>query len=201
MMHIDTLEVLDAAGTKWNFLPFKPGLVGGHCIGVDPYYLTHKAEQLGYIPQVILSGRRINDDMGKFIARRTIKEMIHANHNILGNTVTILGLTFKENCPDLRNSKVIEIIQELKSFGVDVQINDELAVPENALEQYGIKLISLEKLQPAAAVIIAVAHETYKNIEIRFLKRIMKKNAVLIDVKGILKHNSLKELNIRYWAL
>ena len=123
-MGIDTNEVLEAAGTKWNFLPFRPGLVGGHCIGVDPYYLTHKAEKIGYIPQVILAGRRINDGMGKFIAQRTVKEMIHAGHNVLGNRVTVLGLTFKENCPDLRNSKVIDIIRELQDYGIDVQVCD-----------------------------------------------------------------------------
>jgi UDP-N-acetyl-D-glucosamine/UDP-N-acetyl-D-galactosamine dehydrogenase len=129
-MEIDTTDVLEAAGTKWNFLKFRPGLVGGHCIGVDPYYLTHKAEKLGYIPQVILAGRRINDGVGKFIAQRTVKEMIHAGHNILGTTVTVFGLTFKEDCPDLRNSKVIDIIRELEDYGIKVQVHDPLADPQ-----------------------------------------------------------------------
>ena len=135
---VDTNDVLEAAGTKWNFLRFRPGLVGGHCIGVDPYYLTHKAEKIGYIPQVILSGRRINDGMGKFIAQRTIKEMIRAGQNVLDATVTVLGLTFKEGCPDLRNSRVIGIIRELEDYGVRVQVHDALAAPEEALVEYGV---------------------------------------------------------------
>jgi UDP-N-acetyl-D-galactosamine dehydrogenase len=137
-LDIDTNDVLEAAGTKWNFLGFRPGLVGGHCIGVDPYYLTHKAEKIGYIPQVILSGRRINDGMGKFIAQRTIKEMIRAGQNVLDATVTVLGLTFKEDCSDLRNSRVIGIIRELEDYGVRVQVHDALAAPEEALVEYGV---------------------------------------------------------------
>ena len=129
---IDTMEVLKAAGTKWNFLPFRPGLVGGHCIGVDPYYLTHKAEMLGYIPQVILAGRRINDSMGKHIAEQTVKKMINAGSQVKGAKVNVLGLTFKENCPDLRNSKVIDIIQELQSYGIDVQVHDPMAESDEA---------------------------------------------------------------------
>ena len=147
---IDTLDVLEAAGTKWNFLPFRPGLVGGHCIGVDPYYLTHKAEKIGYIPQVILAGRRINDDVGKFIAQRTIREMIHAGQNILGATVTVLGLTFKENCPDIRNSKVIDIIRELQDYGINVQVHDPLADPLEVEHEYGLKMVPFEELQPSS---------------------------------------------------
>src|SRR5215210_4208488 len=137
---LDTLEVLKAAGTKWNFLPFRPGLVGGHCIGVDPYYLTHKAELLGYHPQVILAGRRINDSMGAHIARKTVQQMIHAGRNIKGARVNILGLTFKENVPDIRNSKVVDIVRELHEFGVETFVHDPLAVPDEALHEYGVRL-------------------------------------------------------------
>ncbi|NTX00061.1 MAG: nucleotide sugar dehydrogenase, partial [Geobacteraceae bacterium] len=182
---IDTEEVLKAAGSKWNFLPFKPGLVGGHCIGVDPYYLTHKAERIGYIPQVILAGRRINDGMGKFIAQHTIKEMIHAGHYISGSTVTVLGLTFKENCPDLRNSKVVGIIRELEEYGVNVQVHDQLADPAEALREYGISLVKLEDLKPAAAVVSAVAHDAYLHWSITDLSILLvDDHPVLIDVKG-----------------
>src|SRR6185369_7675417 len=182
---IDTSEVLEAAGTKWNFLRFTPGLVGGHCIGVDPYYLTHKAEKIGYIPQVILAGRRINDGVGKFVSQRTVKEMIHAGHNILGSTVTVLGLTFKEDCPDLRNSKVIDIIRELEDYGVQVQTSDPLADNAEALHEYGIRLTPYEQLQPAAAVVLAVAHHQYRAMTIADLGRLMTAAPVLVDVKGI----------------
>jgi UDP-N-acetyl-D-galactosamine dehydrogenase len=155
---IDTTEVLEAAGTKWNFLKFKPGLVGGHCIGVDPYYLTHKADMLGYHPQVILAGRRINDGMGKFIAEQTIKHMIAAGSYIKGAKVNVLGLTFKEDCGDLRNSKVIDIIRELQSYGVDVHVTDPTADPEEAMHEYGVKLETFEELPRADAVVAAVAH-------------------------------------------
>ena len=159
---IDTLDVLEAAGTKWNFLPFRPGLVGGHCIGVDPYYLTHKAEEVGYIPQVILAGRRINDGMGAFIANRTIREMTRAGHPVSGTPVTVLGLTFKEDCPDLRNSRVIDIIRELQDFGAVVQVADPLADPEEALHEYGVTLTPFDQLAPAAAVVAAVSHREYR---------------------------------------
>jgi UDP-N-acetyl-D-galactosamine dehydrogenase len=200
-MGIDTSDVLEAAGTKWNFLKFKPGLVGGHCIGVDPYYLTHKAEQLGYSPQVILAGRRINDGMGKFIAQRTIKEMIQAGHPVLGSTVTVFGLTFKENCPDLRNSKVIDIIKELEEYGVDVQIHDPMADPLEAKHEYGITLTELEQLKPAAALVFAVAHEPYCRFSPVQLKTFSDKHPVLIDVKHIFKPALIKENGIRFWRL
>ncbi|MCU0764452.1 MAG: nucleotide sugar dehydrogenase, partial [Burkholderiaceae bacterium] len=148
---IDTLEVLHAAGTKWNFLPFRPGLVGGHCIGVDPYYLTFKAEKLGYHPQVILAGRRINDGMGKFVAEQTVKQMIQAGFPVKGSHVNVLGLTFKENCPDLRNSKVIDVIHELESYGVTVHVHDPVALPEEAKHEYGVDLIPWEHLPKANA--------------------------------------------------
>lgn len=200
-MGIDTGAVLQASGSKWNFLPFKPGLVGGHCIGVDPYYLTHKAEKIGYIPQVILAGRRINDGMGKFIAQRTIKEMIHAGHFISGSTVSMLGLTFKENCPDLRNSKVIDIIRELQEYGIKVQVHDPLADPDEALREYGIPLVRLEDMQPAAALISAVAHETYQNWSSNELSPLLSENPVLIDVKGSFDAAELQGAGIRVWQL
>jgi len=198
---IDTNDVLEAAGTKWNFLKFRPGLVGGHCIGVDPYYLTHKAEKIGYIPQVILAGRRINDGMGKFIAQRTIKEMIHGGHHILGSIVTILGLTFKEDCPDLRNSKVVDIIRELQDYGVTVQVHDPLADSAEAYHEYGVRLIPLEELQPAAAVVAAVAHRMYREFTVADLVRLMNGNPVLTDVKGMYNGNELEIAGVRVWRL
>ena len=200
-MGIDTNDVLEAAGTKWNFLKFKPGLVGGHCIGVDPYYLTHKAEKMGYIPQVILAGRRINDGMGKFIAQRTVKEMIRAGHNVLGSTVTVLGLTFKEDCPDFRNSKVIDIIRELRDYGINVQVHDPLADLVEAEHEYSISLVAMEKLKPASAVVAAVAHRSYREMSIDTLNRLMDKNPVLIDVKGIFNSETLRKNGVRLWRL
>ncbi len=200
-MDIDTLDVLEAAGTKWNFLKFKPGLVGGHCIGVDPYYLTHKAEKLGYIPQVILAGRRINDSMGAFIAQQTIKQMIHAGHSIAGSVVTVLGLTFKENCPDLRNSRVIDIIRELEDFGVKVQVFDPEAEPAEALHEYGVSLRKLDELQPAAAVVIAVAHSVYANWTTEEYLKLMHADPVVIDVKGVCDGQALQNAGSRFWRL
>jgi UDP-N-acetyl-D-galactosamine dehydrogenase len=200
-MGIDTNDVLEAAGTKWNFLKFKPGLVGGHCIGVDPYYLTHKAEKIGYIPQVILAGRRINDGMGKFIAQRTVKEMIHAGHNILGSTVTVLGLTFKEDCPDLRNSKVIDIIRELQEYGITVQVSDPRADTTEAQHEYGVQLTSSQDLKPAAAVIVAVAHKEYRELGIDQIKKMMGADPTLIDVKCIYPQSEVQQAGIRLWRL
>jgi UDP-N-acetyl-D-glucosamine/UDP-N-acetyl-D-galactosamine dehydrogenase len=204
MMGIKTNEVLAAAGTKWNFLPFKPGLVGGHCIGVDPYYLTHKAEKLGYSPQVILSGRKINDEMGRFIAQRTIKEMIRAEHQIFGSTVIIFGLTFKENCSDLRNSKVIDIIRELQEFGVHVQVHDSYADPEEAKREYGVSLSSLDSLLQASAIIMAVAHQDYACFQIETLNKLIRPKGVLVDVKGIIDEDvvqTLSDSGIKCWNL
>jgi len=200
-MGIDTNEVLEAAGTKWNFLPFRPGLVGGHCIGVDPYYLTHKAEKIGYIPQVILSGRRINDGMGKFIAQRAIREMIHAGHQVLGGRVTLLGLTFKENCPDLRNSKVIDIIRELQDYGIDIQVCDPCADPSEAVHEYGVALCPPENLKPAVAVVAAVSHDLFRSWTVQHLAALMGDNPLLIDVKGMYDQNELKKAGIRVWRL
>jgi UDP-N-acetyl-D-galactosamine dehydrogenase len=199
---IDTGEVLEAAGTKWNFLKFRPGLVGGHCIGVDPYYLTHKAESVGYISQVILAGRRINDGMGKFIAQRAVKEMFRAGHNVRGNVVTVLGLTFKENCNDLRNSKVYDIIRELKDYGLTVQTHDPLADKAEAAREYGIKLTEMNRLKPAHALIVAVAHDQYRALDIPALRRLLgKRNSVLVDVKGLYDVRALKKAGIRTWRL
>jgi UDP-N-acetyl-D-glucosamine/UDP-N-acetyl-D-galactosamine dehydrogenase len=198
---IDTGEVLAAAGSKWNFLKFTPGLVGGHCIGVDPYYLTHKAEQLGYIPQVILAGRRINDGMGKFIAQRAVKEVIQAGHPVLGCRFTVLGLTFKEDCPDLRNSKVIDIIRELEDYGIKVQVCDPLADPAEALHEYGVTLVPREELLPAVAVIAAVAHAAYRTLTAADLLGLMGERPVLVDVKGSYHAPQLREAGIRVWTL
>lgn len=200
-MNIDTLEVLEAAGTKWNFLKFKPGLVGGHCIGVDPYYLTHKAEKLGYIPQVILSGRRINDGMGAFIGQRTIKEMIHAGHHVANAKVTVLGLTFKENCPDLRNSRVIDVIRELESFGVTVQVCDPEVDAEEARHEYGIQVIPFEKLAPASAIVVAVAHERFCKLTAKDYLAMLEGSPVVIDVKGICDREALAQAGARVWRL
>ena len=200
-MNIDTLEVLEAAGTKWNFLKFKPGLVGGHCIGVDPYYLTHKAEKLGYIPQVILSGRRINDGMGAFIGQRTIKEMIHAGHHVANAKVTVLGLTFKENCPDLRNSRVIDVIRELESFGLSVQVCDPEVDAAEARHEYGIEVVSLEDLAPAAAIVVAVAHERFCKLTAKDYLAMLEGSPVVVDVKGICDREALVEAGARVWRL
>jgi UDP-N-acetyl-D-galactosamine dehydrogenase len=198
---IDTSAVLEAAGTKWNFLPFRPGLVGGHCIGVDPYYLTHKAEKTGYIPQVILAGRRINDGMGRYVAQRTVREMIHAGHPVLGSTVTVLGLTFKENCPDLRNSKVRDIVRELQDFGATVQLHDPKADPGEVEREYGVPPVPFDGLQPAAAVVLAVAHDGFRRLSVAELAGLMGDNPVLIDVKCLYDPDELHRAGIRVWRL
>ena len=200
-MGIDTNSVLEAAGTKWNFLKFTPGLVGGHCIGVDPYYLTHKAEALGYHPEIILAGRRVNDGMGAYIGQQTIKQLTHAGHDIKKCRVTILGLTFKENCPDLRNSKVVDVIRELKSFDVDVQVCDPQAEEHEAVKEYGIKLIALDELQPSEAVVIAVAHKEFVELGVKDFQRMLKQNSVIFDVKGICNKSEFLETGIRFWVL
>ena len=200
-MGIDTLEVLEAAGTKWNFLPFRPGLVGGHCIGVDPYYLTHKAESLGYHPQVILAGRRINDGMGKYIAEQTVKQMIQAGHVVKGAHVLVLGLTFKENCPDLRNSKVIDVIRELSSYGCNVIVHDPVAEPAEAQHEYGVDLVAWDQLPAAAAVVSAVAHKALVGMPIDELCRKLAPGAVVTDVKCTLDGAALRERGYRVWRL
>ena len=200
-MGIDTSEVLEAAGTKWNFLKFKPGLVGGHCIGVDPYYLTHKAEMLGYHPQVILAGRRINDGMGKFIAEQTIKQMIASGSSIKGAKVNVLGLTFKENCGDLRNSKVIDIIRELKSYGVDVHVTDPQAESEEAEHEYGVPLEAWDSLPQADAVVAAVAHREFAALGLPALTAKLRAGGAFIDVKAAFDAQALQAAGFRVWRL
>lgn len=200
-LHIDTSEVLEAAGTKWNFLKFKPGLVGGHCIGVDPYYLTHKAEMLGYHPQVILAGRRINDSMGKFIAEQTIKQMIAGGSPIKGAKVNVLGLTFKENCGDLRNSKVIDIIRELQSYGVEIFVTDAQAEAEEALHEYGVNLLPLDGLPRADAVVAAVAHHEYAGLSQAALAALLVPGGAFIDVKAAFDATALQAQGFRVWRL
>ena len=184
-MNIDTLEVLEAAGTKWNFLPFRPGLVGGHCIGVDPYYLTFKAQELGYNPEVILSGRRINDGMGAHVAQRVIKLLIKKNHKVNNSRVLVLGITFKENCPDIRNTKVVDIIGELNDFGVQVDIYDPWADQAEVKHEYGLDIVS-KPTGKYEAVIVAVGHNEFKQLN---FQEIMNENSVLFDVKSLVPKN------------
>ncbi len=198
---IDTLEVLQAAGTKWNFLPFRPGLVGGHCIGVDPYYLTHKADKLGYHPQVILAGRRINDGMGKFIAEQTVKHMIRAGSHVKGAKVIVLGLTFKENCPDLRNSKVIDIINELKSYGIDILVHEPVGDSKEAKHEYGVNLSAWDDLPQADAIVAAVAHEEFLNRPLSDFLGKLKKGGAFIDVKSKFDVKALRDAGLVVWRL
>ncbi|HWH84413.1 MAG TPA: nucleotide sugar dehydrogenase [Burkholderiaceae bacterium] len=198
---IDTAEVLEAAGTKWNFLKFKPGLVGGHCIGVDPYYLTHKAETLGYHPQVILAGRRINDGMGKYIAERTVKQMIANGSPVKGAKVVVLGLTFKEDCADLRNSKVIDIVEELRSYGVEVFVHDPQADPAEALREHGVRLWSWDDLPRAEAIVAAVAHRQYRDWPLARLTAKAAPGASFIDVKSAFDAAALRAAGLAVWRL
>lgn len=198
---IDTLEVLQAAGTKWNFLPFRPGLVGGHCIGVDPYYLTHKAQKLGYQPEVILAGRRINDGMGKFVAEQTIKMMVRAGHPIKDRPIIILGLTFKENCPDLRNSRVIDVIRELESYGAKVVVHDPVADAGEAHHEYGVDLVAWEALPKAAAIVAAVNHQEYKELPVSEFLSKLENGGVIADVKSMLDAKSFSQAGIDVWRL
>ncbi|MBV2208074.1 MAG: nucleotide sugar dehydrogenase [Thermomonas sp.] len=200
-LDIDTSEVLKAAGTKWNFLKFKPGLVGGHCIGVDPYYLTHKAEMVGYHPQVILAGRRINDSMGKYIAETTVKKMIATGSVIKGARVNVLGLTFKENCADLRNSKVIDIIHELQSYGIEVAVTDAYADPEEAMHEYGVKLLPWGELPAASAIVAAVSHRAYQDLKLEEIASKLTPGGAFIDVKAAFDAKALQEAGYTVWRL
>jgi UDP-N-acetyl-D-galactosamine dehydrogenase len=200
-MGIDTGDVLEAAGTKWNFLKFKPGLVGGHCIGVDPYYLTHKAEMLGYQPQVILAGRRINDSMGKFIAEQTVKQMIAAGSYVKDARVSVLGLTFKENCGDLRNSKVIDIIHELRSYGIEVSVTDPQADAAEAMHEYGVRLVPWDALPRSDAIVAAVAHREFAQLSAEDLSRKLIKGGAFIDVKSAFDAAALAAAGYRVWRL
>ncbi|MDD6180869.1 MAG: nucleotide sugar dehydrogenase [Desulfovibrionaceae bacterium] len=202
-MGIDTLEVLEAAGTKWNFLPFRPGMVGGHCIGVDPYYLTYKAEEMGYHPEVILAGRRINDSMGKHVAESTVKRLIRRGCTIDGARVGILGFTFKENVPDLRNTRVTDIIAELKEYGVTTVVTDAQASPEEAMQVYGQELRPLEDLRDLDAVILAVSHREYAVLTPEAIKAMHRDpgKAVLVDVKGLFDPAAVRAAGIDLWRL
>lgn len=202
-MGIDTQAVLEAAGTKWNFLKFFPGLVGGHCIGVDPYYLTYKAEQLGYHSQIILSGRRINDDMGKYVAESVIKSLIKADVAVKGAKVAILGFAFKENCPDTRNTKVIDIVKELREYGVEPVIADPVADSLEANREYGISFAKDEGIRQMDAVILAVAHEQYAGLTQEQIAAYFKTDGqrILVDIKGILNKKEYEEAGYFYWRL
>lgn len=200
-LSIDTLEVLEAAGTKWNFLPFRPGLVGGHCIGVDPYYLTHKADMIGYHPQVILAGRRINDSMGKYIAEQTVKKMIAANISVKGANVLILGLTFKENCPDLRNSKVIDVIRELESYGVNIIVHDPLASHSEALHEYNVTLQNWSDINPCHAVILSVCHKDYIDGGFDNIKSKIIPGGVFSDIKSVWTTEEVTKHGFTSWRL
>ena len=198
---IDTLEVLQAAGTKWNFLPFRPGLVGGHCIGVDPYYLTHKAEMLGYHPEVILAGRRINDGMGKFVAEQTVKHMIQAGFSVKCAHVNVLGLTFKEDCPDLRNSRVIDIIRELESYGCRVSVHDPLADAAEAMHEYGVTLRSWDELPRAQAIVAAVAHDAFKRRSLDDCVSKLQPGGLYVDVKSQADAAQFRSRGLQVWRL
>ena len=198
---IDTMEVLQAAGTKWNFLPFRPGLVGGHCIGVDPYYLTYKAEMLGYHSQVILAGRRINDGMAAYVASETVKAIIRTGRCIKGAKVNVLGLTFKENCPDLRNSKVADVVRELLSYGCDVAVHDPIADAKEAGREYGIELAEWERLPEADAIVAAVSHAQYLAMPLSEILRKLAPGGVFADVKSAYPVEELWRANIHLWRL
>ncbi|MDA0190559.1 MAG: nucleotide sugar dehydrogenase [Proteobacteria bacterium] len=198
---IDTLEVLQAAGSKWNFLPFRPGLVGGHCIGVDPYYLTHKAEMLGYHPQVINAGRRINDGMGKFVAEQTVKHLVRNGWQVRNSPVVVCGLTFKEDCPDLRNSRVIDVIRELQSYGIEVFVHDPVADPAEAVHEYGVQLTPWEALPAAAALVVAVAHRELKARPLSDYVGKLQPNGVLTDVKSLFDAAALAAQGVTVWRL
>ena len=198
---LDTLEVLEAAGSKWNFLPFRPGLVGGHCIGVDPYYLTHKAEMLGYNPQVILAGRRINDGMAKFVAEKTVKELIQCGSPVKGAQVNVLGLAFKEDCADLRNSKAAELVRELESFGLQVAVHDPLVSADAAAREYGLSLSAWDELPQADALVLTVAHSAYADLSLAQLTSCLRPGGCVIDVKSRLDAAVLRSQGYRVWRL
>ena len=199
---IDTLEVLEAAGSKWNFLPFRPGLVGGHCIGVDPYYLTYKAEEIGCHPEVILSGRRINDGMGKFVAETCVKRLIESDRRVKGARVGILGFTFKENVPDIRNTRVVDIVAELKEYGVTPLVHDPEADPAEALHEYGQELLPLSALSRLDALILAVAHDSFRSLTPDAIAAMFETQPVsLMDIKGFWDKHALREAGFDLWRL
>ena len=199
---IDTLEVLEAAGSKWNFLPFRPGIVGGHCIGVDPYYLTHKAEEIGYNPQVVLAGRRINDNMAKYAAKSIVKRMLQNGTDVARSKVGVLGLTFKENCPDIRNSKVVDLIRELESWNVTVSVSDPWADPDEVLQEYGLTMVDAALLEGLSAVIVAVGHDEFRKIDVgEFRELCANMPAVFGDLKSIYDKQSLHDAGFDVFRL
>lgn len=200
-LELDTEEVLKAAGTKWNFLPFRPGLVGGHCIGVDPYYLTHKAQMVGYHPQVILAGRQINDAMGKFVAEQTVKQMIQGGSQIKGAQVNVLGLSFKDNCADLRNTLVISVIEELRTFGVRTHVCDPIVDKHEAAQEYGLELTDWEQLPAADAVVVAVAHDVFREMGASGLVEKVRTGGCVIDVKSAFDADQLRASGVAVWRL
>jgi len=201
-LDIDTLEVLEAAGSKWNFLPFRPGMVGGHCIGVDPYYLTHKAEEVGYHPQIILAGRRMNDNMARYVARNTIKLMLRNGIDVARSKVAVLGITFKENCPDIRNSKVVDLISELSTWGVEVLVSDPYADPVEVAHEYKLTLTALESLGSVDALVVAVGHNEYRSIELEKLKTFLKGDKpLLVDVKGLFDRELAEQMGLTIFRL
>lgn len=201
-LEIDTKAVLEAAGTKWNFLNFHPGLVGGHCIGVDPYYLTYKAAELGYHSQIILAGRKINDDMGKHVAESTIKKLIKADKQIKGANVAIFGVTFKENCPDVRNTKVVDIIDELEEYGVNIKVVDPVADQDDLWSEYKISTVDFNEIEDMDAVIFAVAHDEFKELTLSEIKtKFWNHNPVLMDVKGMFNRSEAETMDYLYWRL
>lgn len=199
---IDTLDVLEAAGSKWNFLPFRPGLVGGHCIGVDPYYLTHKAEEVGYHPQVILAGRRINDNMAQYVAQTTIKLMLNNKLNVATAKVGILGITFKENCPDIRNSKIIDMIKEFEQWGINAVVSDPWADAEEVKDEYGLNLVNIDENNPVDALVVAVGHKEYRTLSAETLRSFVRSDKpVLVDVKSLFDRNTLSEQGFTIFRL
>jgi UDP-N-acetyl-D-galactosamine dehydrogenase len=200
-LDIDTQEVLAAAGTKWNFLPFKPGLVGGHCIGVDPYYLTYKAKEVGYHPEVILSGRHINDDMGRYVAENVIKQMIRLKINIAHSRVAVCGLTFKENCADLRNTRVVDIVEELTSYGIEVIVHDPIAHAEDAQQEYGLGLTAWDAIDNIDALIFAVGHSFYQQVSTQEVIAKLPKVGLVADIKGLFTAEDFAQTGLSYWRL
>jgi len=200
-MGIDTMDVLDAAGTKWNFLPFRPGLVGGHCIGVDPYYLTYRSQQLGYYPEVVLAGRRINDGMGGYIVQQAVRQMIAAGRTVKGGKALVLGLTFKENCADLRNSRVIDVINELESYDMQAMVCDPVADVDEARSEHGIELVSVDDVTDADVVIAAVPHEPLLHLDLEALAASTGRDAPFIDVKSAFDRTALEAAGFRVWRL
>jgi UDP-N-acetyl-D-glucosamine/UDP-N-acetyl-D-galactosamine dehydrogenase len=200
-LEIDTTEVLEAAGTKWNFLSFRPGLVGGHCIGVDPYYLTHKADKIGYHPQVILAGRRINDGMGKYVAEQTVKQLIQAGSPVKGADIIVLGLTFKEDCPDIRNSRVIDVVHELVTYGAHVHVHDPIADPSEAQHEYGIQLRSWGDLPRARAIVAAVSHREFRERPVSDYVAKLEPGGLYVDVKCQADAAQLRARGVHVWRL